>query len=153
MKKILYLLLLLTALFVILNVAASAQGTVTPPAATPAPTATPSDLEIKKTLVRALDKIDSLNAEGKAKDEVAAGQDKALAESEIGKEEAKKEADSLRSALASETSAKFAAEQGWKADEERVKKLEKQLRNSHTKTKWAVAAGIASAVTLYLLKK
>lgn len=45
-----------------------------------------------------------------------------------------------------------ANKEGWLREEKESQRLRKQLKSSHTKTKLAVIAGIAGAVTLYLLK-
>jgi 23S rRNA pseudoU1915 N3-methylase RlmH len=113
----------------------------------------PSDTEIKKTLDRALDKVEDQQKALTAKDEVIQSQDEALAEAEKGKEQRKAEAEALRRALESQTKATEMALEGWKRDEARVKELENKLRKrGGTTTRFAIIAGIAAGVTLLLLK-
>lgn len=118
------------------------------------PTSKPSDAEIKRVLVRSLDKIEAQNELDAAKTALIAEQDKAIADSAKVIELAKKEALINRLAYETEVKATFTAEEGWKREQERVKALEKKLRRSGVKTKLAIVAGVVAAVaTAYLLKK
>ena len=129
------------------------------PTPSPSGATKPSDTEIKRVLVRALDKVEAQNDEIKAKDavivskdEVIAEQDKAHTKTLNAAELYRQAAEANKDAFLQQQKATISAEEGWKRENQRVRDLEKKLKNSRTVTKFAVVAGIAAAVTLYLLK-
>ena len=113
----------------------------------------PSDLELRKTLARALDKVETQQRALWAKDEVIAAQEEENKELTTSRDTAIKAAELYKSALETQKEATAAAKAGWKADEERVKELEKKLRKSDNKVKWFAAGAIAAGVAAFLLRK
>ncbi len=127
---------------------------------TPAPTAVvhTSDVEIKKTLVRALDKVEAQeetikakNAEIKAKDEVIAAQERSQADTDAAKEKYKKTADTLKEALTAEQKVSLSERDARLAEERRVKDLEKKLRKSNSRLKAAVFGVVVGSIIGLLL--
>lgn len=111
-----------------------------------------SDSEVKKTLVRALDKIEAQNNLLKAKDDVIAAQDKALTEAEEAKEGYKKAYEKADFAVKKQSEATQIAEEGWKQSEKRIRELEQKYRKSDNKVKWIAVGAVAALVTVVLLK-
>jgi hypothetical protein len=122
------------------------------PTSKPTPTATPSDEEIKRVAVRALDKLEETQKASKAKDSVISEQDKALAESEEGKKAATQAAINFRDAYEQQKEATAIAKDGWKAEQDRVRQLEKKVRGSNNRTKWMAVGAAAAVIATYLLK-
>ena len=116
------------------------------------PTPTPSDDEIRRVAVRALDKVEALRKSNEAKDEVISEQDKLLAESEKGRKQATDAAVNFREAFERQKEATDLAKEGWKADQERVRQLEKKVRGSNNRTKWMAIGAAAAIITTILIK-
>lgn len=112
---------------------------------------TPSDLEIKKVTVRALDKVEALQEENKAKDELINEQDKALDEAVESKDHYKKSSEFYKKSYEYQSEATITAEKGWKLEEERSRKLEKDLRKSRNRTKIAAIVGAAAGAIAAIL--
>jgi hypothetical protein len=121
-------------------------------AATPTASHTPSNDEIKRTLVRAIDTVNAQKEQVSSLKEVITQQDLALRDAQKAAELYKK-----ASELNAESANKYktgmeSATEAWKREEKRTRDLEKKLRGQQTKTRFAVVAGVAAAVTIFLLK-
>jgi hypothetical protein len=113
----------------------------------------PSDKEIKKTFVRALDKIEADKKVSDAKDALIGDLEKGLGQSDTAKEFYKKEADANRDAYLKQKDATDVANEMYKAEESRTRKLERKLYWSNMRTRVALIGGVAAAIGTYLLIK
>lgn len=130
----------------------SAATSTNKAAPSPTPPLTPSDIEIRKTLVRALDKVEAQNEAIKAKDGVIDAQEEAIKSAEKAVELRAQEAAANLRAYNTERDAHAVTKEGWKAEEKRTRELEKKVRNSSSRTKWIALGAIAAVVTTVLLK-
>lgn len=113
---------------------------------------TPSDNEIKKTLVRSLDKLEATQKASAEKDKVISAQDALIKESEAGKEAATKAAINFKEAFEKQKEATEVAKEGWMAEQKRVRELEKKVRSGSNRTKW-ILVGAAAAIAATILIK